>query len=112
MAGLLIRWLLSNNFFDGKCLPINQCHDSFYLDCAADCPHEAYVGIKAIMQCIPEYINFMWPEYKIHVPFPAEAEYGPSMYNKNHVEYSDGEVEEYKKKFLTMLGIPYARWGN
>lgn len=108
VAGLLIRWLLSKNFFDGKCLPINQCHDSFYLDCAADCPHEAYVGIKAIMQCIPEYINFMWPEYKIHVPFPAEAEYGPSMYDKNHVEYSDGEVEEYKQKFLTVLGIPYA----
>ncbi|CBY88554.1 hypothetical protein [Pantoea phage LIMEzero] len=105
IGGLLFRWLLANDFFDGKAVPINQVHDAFYFDCAPDCPHEFFVGLKAIMECIPEYYNHVWPEYNLHVPFPAEVEVGPSMYSKSHYHYEPGEVAAFKSQFLKSKGI-------
>lgn len=105
IGGLLFRWLLSNNFFDGRVVPINQVHDAFYFDIAPDCPHEFFVGLKAIMECIPEYYNHVWPEYDLRVPFPCEVEAGPSMYEKHHVETTAEEVLEFKKAFLKSKGI-------
>ncbi|HDC4630200.1 DNA polymerase [Enterobacter kobei] len=105
IGGLLFRWLLANDFFGGRVVPINQVHDAFYFDVAPDCPHEFFVGLKAIMESIPEYYNHIWPEYNLTVPFPAEVEAGPSMYEKHHVETTAEEVLEFKRNFLTSKGI-------
>ena len=105
IGGLLFRWLLANDFFGGMAVPINQVHDAFYFDVHPDCPREFFVGLKAIMECIPEYMNHHWPEYNLHVPFPAALEAGPSMYEKYHVETTADEVLEYKRSFLKTKGI-------
>lgn len=105
IGGLLFRWLMANDFFGGRVVPINQVHDAFYFDIAPDCPHEFFVGLKAIMECIPEYFNHVWPEYDLRVPFPAEVEAGPSMYEKHHVETTAEEVLEFKCNFLKSKGI-------
>lgn len=107
IGGLLFRWLLANDFFDGKALPINQVHDAFYFDCAPDCPHEFFVGLKAIMECIPIYYTHVWPAYDLNIPFPAEVEVGPSMYSKSHYHFAEGEVVEYQKQFLASKGIEW-----
>ena len=57
------------------------------------------------MECIPEYMNHHWPEYNLHVPFPAEVEAGPSMYEKSHIHFEDGEVARFKQEFLRSKGI-------
>lgn len=107
IGGLLFRWLLANDFFGGKALPINQVHDAFYIDTAPDCPREFFVGLKAIMECIPEYFNHIWPAYNIHVPFPVEVEVGDNMMDKHHFVYEPGEVEAYKQQYLRSKGIDY-----
>lgn len=105
IGGLLFRWLVANQFFGGKALPMNQVHDAFYFDVAPDCPHEFFVGLKAIMECIPQYMNHHWPEYALHVPFPAEVEAGPSMFEKHRVEMTAEEVLSYKHQYLLSKGI-------
>lgn len=59
------------------------------------------------MESLPEYMNHVWPEYNLHVPFPAEVEAGFSMYDKSHFHFEPGEVERYKEQFLRSKGIEY-----
>lgn len=80
MAGQVIRWLISKNFFDGKVFMINQVHDALYFDCHRDVLHEVARTVKYIMQQIPEY--FKQYGYDLRVPFPAEVEFGVSMFHK------------------------------
>lgn len=80
IAGLVVRWLLSKNFFDGRCHIINQVHDALYLDCHKDVLTEVCSTVKHIMESLPEF--FKNYGYDLGVPFPAEVEYGPSMYEK------------------------------
>lgn len=80
IAGLVVRWLLSKNFFDGKCYIINQVHDALYLDCHKDVLPEVCRTVKQLMESLPEF--FKNYGYDLGVPFPAEVEYGPSMYEK------------------------------
>lgn len=83
IAGLVIRWLISRNFFDGKVLMINQVHDALYFDCHKSVLQEVAAGIKFIMESIPETMKQFG--YDLGVPFPVEVEAGPSMYQKEKV---------------------------
>ena len=83
IAGLVARWLISRNFFDGKVFIINQVHDAFYLDCHKSVLHEVATTLKAIMESLPEF--FKQYGYDLGVPFPAAVEAGPSMNHKEQV---------------------------
>lgn len=80
IAGLIIRWLISKNFFNGMVCIINQVHDALYFDCHKDVLHEVCRTVKLIMQYLPQYFNTMG--YDLQVPFPAEVEYGVNMMDK------------------------------
>lgn len=80
VAGLVIRWLISKNFFDGKCLIINQVHDALYFDCHKSVLDEVCFSVKHIMESLPQYFGTLG--YDLGVPFPVEVEHGDSMYKK------------------------------
>lgn len=83
MAGQVARWLISKNFFGGRCFIVNQVHDALYLDCTVSVAREVALTVKYIMEQLPEF--FKAYGYDLGVPFPAEAEFGPSMYQKSKV---------------------------
>jgi len=83
IAGQIMRWLISRNFFGGRVFIINQVHDAVYLDCCLSVLSEVAAAVKYIMESLPEF--FKKYGYDLGVPFPAEVEAGPSMYEKSHV---------------------------
>jgi DNA polymerase I-like protein with 3'-5' exonuclease and polymerase domains len=83
IAGIVMRWLVQSNFFNGLCIPINQVHDALYFDCHKIVLQDAARGIKFIMESIPETMKAYG--YDLGVPFPVEVEAGPSMYQKEKV---------------------------
>lgn len=83
IAGMVMRWLLSRNFFDGKVCIINQVHDALYFDCRKDVLQEVAAGVKYIMESIPTTMKQFG--YDLKVPFPAEVEAGPDMFHKGKV---------------------------
>lgn len=83
MMGQVARWLLSKNFFDGRCFIVNQVHDAGYLDCTLDVLAEVAAGVKYILESLPEHMKSYG--YDLGVPFPAEVEAGPSMFEKSKV---------------------------
>ena len=80
IAGLVVRWLISRDFFNGKVFIINQVHDALYLDCHKDVLQEVASTLKIIMESLPEH--FKKYGYDLGVPFPCEVEAGPSMNEK------------------------------
>lgn len=86
--GMLIRHLVGNNFYDGKVALMTNVHDAAYLDAAnAEVGRQAALDTKRIMETARERILGYWPNYGIlkDVEFPAAAEMGSSMYDKQHV---------------------------
>jgi hypothetical protein len=84
MAGQVMRWLVSEDFFGGRVFIINQVHDALYFDCHLSVLPRVAQVVKHIMEGLPEYFNGMG--YDLQVPFPAEVEAGPSMYEKSKVK--------------------------
>lgn len=77
--GRMMRWLLSNNFMDGKALLINNVHDAAYLDCHKSVAKEVGLAVKSIMETTPAYMDEVLGTKIGHVPFPAECVWGNSM---------------------------------
>ncbi|XNL98427.1 DNA polymerase [Acinetobacter phage vB_AbaA_LLY] len=90
-CGRVIRWLIENDFFGGKALPINTVHDCIQLDCA-DRETAIMVGtkVKEIMESTPKWMTTRIPALKEWrydtTPFPAELEIGSSMMNKETLD--------------------------
>ncbi|HCH8298215.1 TPA: hypothetical protein NNP34_004448 [Salmonella enterica] len=90
-CGRVIRWLIENDFFGGKALPINTVHDCIQLDCA-DRETAIMVGtkVKEIMDSTPKWMATRIPDLKEWrydtTPFPAELEIGSSMMNKETLD--------------------------
>lgn len=83
IAGQVIRWLISRDFFNGRVAFINQVHDALYFDCHISVLPEVAAAVKYIMESLPEF--FKSYGYDLGVPFPAEVEAGPSMFKKTKV---------------------------
>lgn len=86
-CGLVIRWLLKNNFFNNQVLVINTVHDAIYLDCASEeLARECSAKVAEIMAYAPKYICKKIPAYEAWnyntTPFPAVPEYGKNLYEK------------------------------
>lgn len=90
-CGRVIKELVKRDFFGGQVLPINTVHDAIYLDCATEeLAIEAGKLVRDIMASTPKWLTEQIPEIKdwnYHTtPFPAAAEYGSSMAEKNHID--------------------------
>jgi len=87
--GLIIRWLISQDFYGDKVLPINSVHDANYLDTAKEYTSVAGLHTKALMEYAPKYIASIFPEYaKLDIqdtPYPAVPEAGLNMKEKSHL---------------------------
>lgn len=83
IAGQLMRWLVSKDFFGGRVCIINQVHDAVYFDCTLSVLPELARATKYIMETIPEF--FKGYGYDLGVPFPAVVEAGESMFDKSKV---------------------------
>lgn len=94
-AGRVIRWFLANDFWrtpeypEGRAFLINNVHDALYADSHLDVMREVAIGMKRIMEDAPKYMSQHLGYNIAHVPFPAAAEAGDSMYEKEHIH--DGE---------------------
>lgn len=87
MLGLVFRWFLQNNRFDGKAMMVNTVHDSLYLDLHKSVADKVIPTVKRIMEAVPTKYKRDF-NMDIPVPFPTEAETGPSMYHVSH--YKEG----------------------
>lgn len=83
IAGQVMRWLVSRDFFGGRVFIINQVHDALYFDCCRSVLREVAIAVKHIMESLPTF--FKSYGYDLGVPFPAEVEAGPSMFEKSKV---------------------------
>lgn len=85
--GRICRALQQRDWFDNRVCLINNVHDAAYLDAADEVVgREAALLTKAIMEDAPHHLTRLWPAYAMdHVPFPAAAEMGVSMYDKEHI---------------------------
>lgn len=97
-CGILIRHFIENDMYGGKCLPINTVHDATYFDTHKDVVYKAAYEIEALMECIPEMLNSLWPEYNCEVPFPVAGGFGPNMAVEQAVY--DKKEEGAKEAFL------------
>ena len=113
-CGMLIRHLISRDFYGMKCLPINTVHDATYFDSHKDVVYQAAIEIEAVMECIPEQLNKLWPAFDVQVPFPVAGGWGPSMAVENPVyDKHDAEAKaaykatksQFKKDFLASKGL-------
>ena len=84
IAGLVVRWLISVNFFNGKVWIINQVHDALYLDCHRSVLAEVAHIVKEIMESVPTF--YKQYGYDLGVPFPVEVEAGESMLKKEKIK--------------------------
>ncbi len=91
ICGLVIRWLIANDFFGGRVVVINTVHDAIYLDCHRSVLDIVSAGVKAIMESLPGYFSKKYG-YTLDVPFPAAVEFGTSMFIKKH--WHPGVLEE------------------
>lgn len=91
ICGLVVRWLLSKNFYDGRVFIINTVHDALYLDCHRSVLDEVCAELKRIMETLPQYFSQKYG-YPLDVPFPVEVEFGRSMGEKIH--WSNGVLAE------------------
>jgi len=86
MVGVVWRWLISRDRFDGKALLVNTVHDCVWLDLADDSIVDAVVPMTCkILEAVPQKFNKDF-NMKIDVPFPVEAEVGTNMYNLQHYQ--------------------------
>lgn len=83
ICGLVMRWLVANNFFGGRVYIINTVHDAIYLDCHRSVLDIVCGGVKQIMESLPQHFSAKYG-YNLNIPFPAAAEFGPNMMSKEH----------------------------
>lgn len=83
ILGLLWRWFVSTDNFNGLAFLVNTVHDCVWADTHKSVRPRVANGIKVIMESVPavlkRYFNIDCP-----VPFPVEVECGPNMLELKH----------------------------
>lgn len=88
-CGWVMRWLVEENFYDGKVAIINTVHDAIYLDVHNSVRQEVGATLKEIMESIPEGLGDLG--YDLQMPYPVDVTAGPSMADQHHFLTTDGE---------------------
>jgi DNA polymerase I-like protein with 3'-5' exonuclease and polymerase domains len=83
ILGLLWRWFVKNDNFEGMAFLVNTVHDCVWVDAHKSVRQRVAKGMKIIMESVPQvlkrYFNIECP-----VPFPVEVECGPNMLDLKH----------------------------
>ena len=95
ICGLVMRWLVANNFFGGRVYIINTVHDALYFDCHRSVLDVVCAGVKQIMESLPDYFSKKY-NYTLNIPFPAAAEFGVDMMSKEY--WHPGVLDEPAKE--------------
>lgn len=83
--GRIFRWMVQRPGFMETEFLINNVHDAVYTDCHNDTQREVNLGCKSILEDAPKYMSSQLGYNIAHIPFPAVAESGSSMFNKVHL---------------------------
>lgn len=83
MLGIVFRYMLANDRFNGDILLVNTVHDCVWLDGKGDKFEAVTREVQAILESVPEVFNKAFPELNITVPFPCESEIGSDMFTMN-----------------------------
>lgn len=83
VLGVLWRWFMSKNNFGGKAMLVNTVHDCVWVDMHPDVVDEVIVGMKRIMESIPQMLKHFF-DIDCPVPFPVDAEVGANMQTMHH----------------------------
>lgn len=83
--GRIFRWMVQRPGFMETEFLINNVHDAVYTDCHNDTQREVNLGCKSILEDAPKYMSSQLGYNIAHIPFPAVAEAGSSMFNKVHL---------------------------
>ena len=85
VAGMLVRLFYKTNNFGGKAFLVNTVHDCYWIDMHKDVVDIVMPKVLQIMQMIPQFLKRFYG-IDCPVPFPAEAETGPNMYDLHHYQ--------------------------
>ena len=80
MLGLVFRYMLKNNRFNGDILLVNTVHDCLWLDGHGEKFEAVTRDVQAILEDVPNTFNNSYDELNITVPFPCESEIGEDMF--------------------------------
>tara|TARA_R110002096_G_scaffold110795_4_gene241969 strand:+ start:202 stop:2514 length:2313 start_codon:yes stop_codon:yes gene_type:complete len=83
MLGLVFRYMLKNDRFNGDILLVNTVHDCLWLDGKGDKFEAVTREVQAILESVPQTFNNSFDELNITVPFPCESEIGEDMFTMN-----------------------------
>jgi DNA polymerase I-like protein with 3'-5' exonuclease and polymerase domains len=87
-CGLIIRWLISQDFYNLRVLPVGTVHDANYLDTAKGFGVPIAKHTAALMAYAPIYMADRLPAYSNlrEIPYPAVPEIGPNLKDLHHLE--------------------------
>jgi len=83
VLGYLWRWFVSNDNFANRALLTNTVHDCVWVDMHPDVVDTVIPGMKRIMEAVPLMLKKLF-NMECPVPFPVEAEVGPTMLDLHH----------------------------
>lgn len=90
MLGKVFRYFLANNRFNGYVLLVNTVHDCVWLDGIkqGDLLRNVTKQVAHILECVPQVLNQLYG-MNVPVPFPVEAEVGPSMLDLSVIHHKE-----------------------
>jgi DNA polymerase-1 len=94
MLGIVWRYFVANDYFNGDVLLVNSVHDCLLLDGRDDKTLKPVrEDVHRILETVPTVFNNAYPELKVSVPFPVETEVGHDLFNMT-VEHLPKENKE------------------
>jgi hypothetical protein len=81
MLGVVFRYFLANDRFDGDVLLVNTVHDCLLLDGVEDKIEGVAREVHKLLETVPEVFNKAYPKLNITVPFPVETEIGRDLFD-------------------------------
>ena len=80
MLGLVFRYMLKNDRFNGEVLLVNTVHDCVWLDGYGPKFEGVVRAVQEILEDVPNTFNNAYKNLEVNVPFPCESEVGKDMF--------------------------------
>ncbi len=86
ILGVMFRVFMRKNNWDNKAFLVNTVHDCYWIDTHKSVTNEVAQTVLKIMNSVPQLLKKFY-NIDCPVPFPAEAEHGPNMYDLTHFHW-------------------------
>jgi DNA polymerase-1 len=83
VLGVMFRLFMRKNNWDNRAFLVNTVHDCYWIDTHPDVTREVADAVLKVMNAVPQLLKKFY-NIECPVPFPAEAEHGPNMYDLTH----------------------------